>query len=169
MRETAELVAIRKAVAVDLRIETADQEMIEIAERVLATEIDAARIGDTVTQRRDALLVEDLARHDLHAGRQIFELGAGLADRSHLLQGRSGIARVDGAARIGAAGLDRSRLRLVRSACDLRPGPRRFALGAPRRVGGGGAPPFRRGSRDFDRRELLARLRLLTAALRDGR
>src|SRR6185437_37678 len=126
----AELIAIGETVAIDLGIEPTDQEMIEIAERILAAEIDAARIIDGIAQRRDALLVEDLARHDLHADRQVFKLGAGLADRGYLLQGRPGIAGVDGARRVGATGLDRRRL-LGRSARHLRLALERSVRGAP--------------------------------------
>jgi hypothetical protein len=131
MRQPSELIAVGEAVAVDLRVEPADQEMIEIAERVLAPEIYAAGVVDGVAQGRDALLVDDLARHDLHADRQVFDLGAGLADRGHLLQWRPGIAGIDGATRVGAARLDRCRL-LDRPVCRLRPTPLRSALGAPR-------------------------------------
>ena len=115
MHETAELVAIRKSVGVNLRVQTADQEVIEIAERILSTGIDAARIVDGVPQCRNALFGQDLARNDLDAGRDIRKFGAGFAQSGYLLQWRAGIVVVRTVAVVGHARRRRRRLRrLVR-------------------------------------------------------
>lgn len=75
------LPAVGESVVVDLRVQAADQEMVEIAERILTTEIDPARVVKGVPQHVNALLIENLPRHDLHAGRHIPEPGASLAQR----------------------------------------------------------------------------------------
>ena len=55
--------------------------MVEITQRILTAEIDSAGVVKCVPQHGHALLVEDFAGDDLHADRQILELGAGLAER----------------------------------------------------------------------------------------
>ena len=62
MHQTAELVAVGEAVSIDLGVQTADQEVVEITQRILSARVDAARIVDGVAQQRAALLGHDLAR-----------------------------------------------------------------------------------------------------------
>jgi hypothetical protein len=50
------LVTVGEAVGVDLRVQAADQKVIEISERVLTAFVDAAGVGDGLTQRKVALL-----------------------------------------------------------------------------------------------------------------
>ena len=134
MRDAAELVAVGKTVAVDLGVEPADQEMVEIAQRILAARIDAARVGDGVAQRRSALLGQHLAGNDLNADRQVRELGAGLAERGRLLQRRPGIGVVRTVAVVGRAGRLTGRLRrLIRTRRSSFRSPRRRCRCMPRR------------------------------------
>src|SRR6202042_1187449 len=78
-------------------------EVIEIAERILSTGIDAARIVDGVPERRNALFGQDFARNDLDAGRDIRKFGAGFAQSGPLLQWRAGIVVVRTVAVVGHA------------------------------------------------------------------
>ena len=89
MRKAAELVAVGEVVSKDLGVQAADQEVVEITQRILSARIDAARIGDGLAQQCAALFRNDFARNDLDAGGDILKLGAGLAERWHLLQGRA--------------------------------------------------------------------------------
>src|SRR5271163_445375 len=60
--------------------------MVEIAQRILPAGVDSAGIADGVAQQRAALLGDDFAGNDLHAGGQVPKLGSGLAERWDLLR-----------------------------------------------------------------------------------
>ena len=98
MRDAAELIAVRKPVAEDLGIEAADQEVIEIAERILAADVNAGRIVDAVAQHGAALLGQDFARDDMDAARQVGERRVRFAERRHLVGAVDTVALDRGAA-----------------------------------------------------------------------
>src|SRR6201999_3047796 len=65
MREAAELVAVGEAVGMDLGVESADQEVVEIAEPASTAAIAASLIFDGVAQPDAAPFGEPLARNTL--------------------------------------------------------------------------------------------------------
>lgn len=91
VRDAAEKVSIGVAIAVDLGIQAADQEVIVIALRVLAAYVDAARVVQAFAQHGRALLRKHRARNDLRVGRQVLQFCAGLAGRAYLLRVVDGV------------------------------------------------------------------------------
>jgi hypothetical protein len=79
MGQPAELVAIGETVAIDLRIQAANQEMVVVTLGVLPAGVDAAGVIDGVAQHGGALLVQQRTGNDLDAGWEVFELRAGFA------------------------------------------------------------------------------------------
>jgi hypothetical protein len=103
MRDAAELIAVGETVAEDLGVEPADHKVVEIAERVLAADIDARRVVEAVTQHRAALLGQHFAGDDMDAAREVGKRRIRLAER------RDGIRAVDAIALDrDAAGLRRT-------------------------------------------------------------
>src|ERR1700743_1927501 len=126
MRKATELIAVRKAVGVDLGVQATDQEMIEIAQRILAAVIDAAGVGQSVAQRYGALLVQHFAGDDLHADRQVRQLGPGFAKRRRLLQRRTRIIVVGAVAIVSGSRCLSRRLRRLVSARRSSASPQRW-------------------------------------------
>src|SRR5262249_45502538 len=89
MRVAVDLIAVREAVAVDTRVNSADEEAIEEAVGRWPALADAARVAHGLAQAGAALLLNDRARDDLDAEGKVDDGGAGLADTGHLLQRRA--------------------------------------------------------------------------------
>src|SRR5262249_61341229 len=64
--KAAELVAVAETIIVELGVQAADQEEVEVVS-VLAALDDATRIRKRVEDRIGALLIDDVARNDLNA------------------------------------------------------------------------------------------------------
>lgn len=67
MRKSAEFVAVGKSIAIDLRVQAADQKVVVVTLGILTTRVDAAGVVDGVTQHGGALLGQERARNDLDA------------------------------------------------------------------------------------------------------
>src|ERR1700742_1866349 len=86
MRQAVDLVSVGESVAVNARIEAADEEAVEEAVGRRPALAGAAHIADGAVEIGAALLPDDLARNDLHAAWNVSYRGVGLAELRRLLK-----------------------------------------------------------------------------------